>query len=134
MKPSSVSDTLFNQLSFRGERQNIISSNIANVNTPGYKTKELVFDSELKKVDNNNLKLTTTNTMHIQSLPNHSNNGGPRIVEVKGLTEQNDGNNVNMDAQMSEMSKNKVLFDALQGSIKKDSRLFRSVIESSQKN
>lgn len=49
MKPSSVTDTLFNQLNFRGDRQKIISSNIANINTPGYKTKDLVFESELKK-------------------------------------------------------------------------------------
>ena len=53
---------------------------------------------------------------------------------VKGLQEQNDGNNVNLDTQMSEMSKNKILFDAIQSSIKRDSRLFRSVIESSAKN
>lgn len=134
MKPSSVTDVLFNQLSFRGDRQNVISSNIANVNTPGYKTKELVFEDELNKVGKNNLQLAITNPMHLQSLPDSSKMHGPRIVEVKGLVEQNDGNNVNMDTQMSEMSKNKVIFDALQSSIKKDSRLFRSVIESSQKN
>lgn len=58
----------------------------------------------------------------------------PSLIEVQGLEEQNDGNNVNLDAQMSEMSKNKVLFDAVQTAIKKDSSLFRSVIESSAKN
>jgi flagellar basal-body rod protein FlgB len=35
---------------------------------------------------------------------------------------------------MSEQSKNKVLFDAIQSSIKKDSRLFRSVIDASGKS
>jgi flagellar basal-body rod protein FlgB len=56
------------------------------------------------------------------------------LINVKGLEEQNDGNNVNLDTQMSEMSKNKILYDAIQSSIKKDSRLFRSVVESSAKN
>ncbi|GAB1465413.1 hypothetical protein MASR2M54_09130 [Aliarcobacter cryaerophilus] len=58
----------------------------------------------------------------------------PRLIEVPNLIEQNDGNNVNLDSQMSEQSKNKVLFDAIQSSIKKDSRLFRSVIDASGKS
>ena len=135
MKASSVSDLLFNQLSFRSDRQNVISSNIANINTPNYKTQDLVFESELKKVDNSkDLKMFTTNSKHLSQSMNIPKVNEPNLIEVKGLEEQNDGNNVNLDTQMSEMSKNKVLFDALQSSIKKDSRLFRSVIESSQKN
>ncbi len=136
MKASGVTDLLFEQLSFRGDRQKVISSNIANINTPNYKTKELVFQDELKKVDDSkNLALKTTNSMHISATSiNQSTNDKSRLIEVKGLEEQNDGNNVNLDKQMSEMSKNKVIFDALQSSIKKDSALFKSVIQASQKN
>ncbi|MCP4969046.1 MAG: flagellar basal body rod protein FlgB [Arcobacter sp.] len=136
MKPSSVTDLLFNQLSFRSDKQKIISSNIANINTPGYKTKDLTFDNEIKKVENdkNDLKMATTNSKHINEMMDIQKRNEPRLIELKGLEEQNDGNNVNLDTQMSEMSKNKIIFDALQSSIKKDSRLFRSVIESSQKN
>lgn len=136
MEASGVTNLLFKHLSFRSDRQNVISSNIANVNTPGYKTKELVFEGEMSKVKGNNeLQLFTTNTKHINPSLNDINKlNEPRLVNVKGLKEQNDGNNVSMDNQMSEMSKNKIIFDAIQSSIKKDSRLFRSVIESSQKN
>lgn len=137
MKASGVTNLLFEQLSFRGERQKVISSNIANINTPNYKTKELVFDDELKKVDTSkDLALKTTDSKHIRTLPTNGNQNDDysRLVEVKGLEEQNDGNNVNLDAQMSEMSKNKVIFDALQSSIRKDSALFKSVIEASKNN
>ncbi|MGB0990226.1 MAG: flagellar basal body rod protein FlgB [Halarcobacter sp.] len=136
MEASGVTNLLFKHLSFRSDRQNVISSNIANVNTPGYKTKELVFEDEMSKVKGNNeLELFTTNTKHINPSLNDINKlNEPRLVNVKGLKEQNDGNNVSMDNQMSEMSKNKIIFDAIQSSIKKDSRLFRSVIESSAKN
>ena len=136
MEASGVTDLLFKHLSFRSDRQDIISSNIANVNTPGYKTKELVFEQELNKQNSQrDLSLSTTNSKHINpSLSDINNFNEPRLVNVKGLKEQNDGNNVSMDKQMSEMSKNKIIFDAIQSSIKKDSRLFRSVIESSQKN
>ena len=48
MHASNVSATLFEQLNFRGERQKVISSNIANINTPNYKTKDLVLEDELK--------------------------------------------------------------------------------------
>ena len=133
MQASSVSNTLYEQLNFRGEKQKVISSNIANINTPNYKTKDLIFEDELNSATNS-LKLKQTNVRHISSISSISSNGNPRLVEVKGLEEQNDGNNVNLDTQMGEMSKNKVLFDAIQSSIKKDSRLFRSVVESSAKN
>ena len=135
MEASSVTNKLFEQLNFRGERQKVISSNIANINTPNYKTKELLFQEELdKKALNNALEMKQTNIKHLSTINALSNGLNPKLVQVKGLEEQNDGNNVNLDTQMSEMSKNKILFDAIQSSIKRDSRLFRSVIESSAKN
>ncbi len=132
MEASSVTNKIFEQLNFRGERQKVISSNIANINTPNYKTKDLVFQDELEK-STLNLKMAQTNSRHIQNV-DFSNKINPSVVDVKGLQEQNDGNNVNLDSQMSELSKNKVIFDAIQSSIKRDSKLFRSVVESSAKN
>ena len=135
MEASSISNKLFEQLSFRGERQKVISSNIANINTPGYKTKELVFEDELNNsITNNSLQLKATNSKHMTNINSSLANSNPKLMEVDNLEEQNDGNNVNLDTQMGEMSKNKILFDAIQSSIKRDSRLFRSVIESSAKN
>ena len=135
MEASSISRKLFEQLNFRGERQKVISSNIANINTPGYKTKELVFEDELKNsITNNSLQMTATNSRHMTNVNSSLANSNPKLMEVENLEEQNDGNNVNIDTQMGEMSKNKVLFDAIQSSIKRDSKLFRSVVESSAKN
>ncbi len=134
MEASDISSRLFEQLNFRGEKQKVISSNIANINTPAYKTKDLVFENELNNRLGNTLKMQVTSPKHMSSIGSNLSNANPKLVEVKGLEEQNDGNNVNLDTQMSEMSKNKILFDAIQSSIKRDSRLFRSVIESSAKN
>ena len=133
MNASKISGTLFEQLNFRAERQKVISSNIANVNTPDYKTKELVFDDELNLAMKNSLQMNQTNRMHMNNIDINSRLSNPRLVEVKGLQEQNDGNNVNLDAQISEQSKNKVIIDAIQSAIKRDSRLFRSMIDSSAK-
>ena len=135
MEASSISNKLFEQLNFRGERQKVISSNIANINTPGYKTKELVFEDELNNsITNNSLQLKATNSKHMTNINSSLTNSNPKLMEVDNLEEQNDGNNVNLDTQMGEMSKNKILFDAIQSSIKRDSKLFRSVVESSAKN
>lgn len=133
MEASSISGKLFEQLNFRAEKQKVISSNIANINTPNYKTKELVFENELEMASKNSLNLKKTNSRHMQNMDLSSNISNPRMVEVQGLLEQNDGNNVNLDSQMSEQSKNKVLIDAIQSSIKRDSRLFKSMIESYSK-
>ena len=135
MEASSISNKLFEQLNFRGERQKVISSNIANINTPGYETKELVFEDELNNsITNNSLQLKATNSKHMTNINSSLANSNPKLMEVDNLEEQNDGNNVNLDTQMGEMSKNKILFDAIQSSIKRDSKLFRSVVESSAKN
>ena len=133
MNASNVSSTLFEQLNFRAERQKVISSNLANVNTPNYKTKELVFDEQISLANKNSLQMSQTNNKHMRNIDSVSNLSNPRLLEVKGLQEQNDGNNVNLDAQISEQSKNKVIIDAIQSAIKRDSRLFRSMIDSSAK-
>ena len=134
MEISPVKALLFEQLSFRSERQKVISSNIANINTPHYKTKELIFEDEMKKVDKNDLKMNITHQNHIAFPSDEKQINKPTLREVRGLEEQNDGNNVSLDTQMGEMSKNQMIFSALQQSIKTDSRLLRSVIESSAKN
>ena len=134
MQPSSVTDILFKQLNYRGERQKVISTNIANLDTPGYKTKELAFKDQLKNAENEfQLKLATTHHNHMRAM-NDQLKSPLKVYEVKGLPEQNDGNNVNLDTQMSEMSKNDVMFQALKNSIKKDSLWFKNVIDSSAKN
>jgi flagellar basal-body rod protein FlgB len=133
MHASNVSSKLFEQLNFRAERQKVISSNIANINTPNYKTKELVFDDELNLAMKNSLQMNQTNTKHMKNIDLASTLSNPRVMEVQGLQEQNDGNNVNLDSQISEQSKNKVILDAIQTAIKRDSRLFRNMIESSNK-
>lgn len=134
MQPSRVTDLLFQQLNFRGERQKVISSNIANIDTPDYKTKDLKFQSILNKSKHDTqLQLTRTNSKHMGLLESSKKNK-MEMYEVKGLEEQNDGNNVNLDTQMGAMSKNSIMFNAIQNSIKKDSLWFKTVIDSSSKN
>jgi len=135
MQPSTVTELLYKQLNFRGEKQKIISTNLANIDTPNYKTKELKFKDQLtKSQEEYTLELKTTHVNHM-ALDRPSNQNKNYILqEVQGLEEQNDGNNVNLDAQMSNMAQNSVMFSAIQNSIKKDSMWLKSIIDASSKN
>ena len=132
MEASGVTELLFKQLNFRGERQKVISSNIANIDTPDYKTKDLRFKNELDK-SNDSLQLKVTNKNHMQ-MEITKETSSVKMYQVDGLEEQNDGNNVNLDTQMSQQAQNTMMFTAIQNSIKKDSAWFKSMIDSSSKN
>jgi len=65
MDASSVTQLLFQQLNYRSERQKVISSNIANIDTPNYKTKDLKFSDYMNKSqDEYQLQMTLTNKSH----------------------------------------------------------------------
>ena len=63
-------------------RQKLVSSNIANADTPGYQTKDIDFRSELQR-----------------AATNGPANFLPVIRSVHGLLERPDGNNVSMDRE-----------------------------------
>jgi flagellar basal-body rod protein FlgB len=135
MTASNVSDLLFEQLSFRSDRQKIISSNIANLNTPNYKTKDISFETTLEnKKEENDLKMFVTNKNHISFDNEKTNTTTIKQFEVEGLEVQNDGNNVNLDQQISQMAQNKVIHGAITNSIKKDASWFKLMLDASSKN
>ncbi len=139
MTASNVSDLLYQRLAYSAEKQKVISSNIANINTPNYKTKDISFEGQLtqsvQSSQSTDLALTVTNKKHISlNQTTNTNLKTNHIYEVQGLESQNDGNNVNLDQQISEMAKNSVMQSAITNSITKDSRWFKLVVDSSGKN
>jgi flagellar basal-body rod protein FlgB len=134
MQASDVSELLYQKLNYTSERQKVISTNIANINTPEYKTKDLSFEEHLNKTKSNDLKLATTHKSHISFSSQNSSSSAMKLYEVENLEEQNDGNNVSLDKQISEMSKNAVMNDAIANSIKRDSRWFKMMVDAAGKN
>ena len=63
-------------------RSGIIAGNIANIDTPGYHTRDVDFHSQLTAL-----------------MSDESQQSTPRVTEVAGLTERPDGNNVNIDRE-----------------------------------
>ncbi|WP_182188454.1 flagellar basal body rod protein FlgB [Pectinatus frisingensis] len=99
-------------------RQQVISNNIANVNTPNFKRKELVFESILAKElypkqDSGNLQLAVTNPGHISNDDSTAGFTGPVIRNDTSTTMRTDGNNVDPDIEMAALAKNTLYYDAL---------------------
>jgi flagellar basal-body rod protein FlgB len=64
-------------------RQTLIASNVANIDTPGYRTRDIDFEREMRQAEE-----------RISSDPL-----SPRPVAVAGLMERPDGNNVDLDRE-----------------------------------
>ena len=91
------------------QRQSLISGNLANIDTPGFKTLDLSFEEELQNASNSTLDRTgVTNKRHIPLGPGGHSSGAPK--EVAGLTIRNDLNNVNIDREMAQLSTNAMKF------------------------
>jgi flagellar basal-body rod protein FlgB len=90
-------------------KQKVISNNIANVDTPNYKAQEVRFNKALGN-EMQKLHATKTNNKHIDF---GSKSSGYQIVTRNNTNYQHNGNNVDIDQEMTEMAKNQIQYNAL---------------------
>ena len=88
-------------------RQKLITSNIANVDTPGYKTQDIDFQSEFQSAMNT----------------------GANPIAVPGLKPNNDGNNVSLDRETRLLSENALRFNIASQLIKGQFSPLKSAID-----
>lgn len=79
---TSTMNLLEKALDVASQRQQLVTANIANVDTPGYQTKDIDFRAELQR-----------------AVSDGPANFMPVVRAVKGLLERPDGNNVSMDRE-----------------------------------
>jgi len=102
-------------------RQKVISSNIANSDTPGYKAKDVKFNDLLGK----EMKLATTDPKHI---------GSGKSGEVSARTEVEDNlswqdrNNVELNVEVAKMTENSLLHDAAVTILSSKIRMYRNAL------
>lgn len=91
------------------KRQESISSNIANINTENYKANKISFEEILKRTSNKNMFKTDERHFGQRNIENM------QIKEEKRKnTYVNDnGNNVDLDLEMTELSANELKYSAL---------------------
>jgi flagellar basal-body rod protein FlgB len=84
-----VSQQLEKYMDLVSTRQKLVAANIANADTPGYRTKDIAFQMEFQTL---------------------AQGEKPRIVEVPDLKVKNDGNDVNLDREARMLSENNLRF------------------------
>jgi flagellar basal-body rod protein FlgB len=103
-------------------RQQTIAHNIANVDTPGYRAREVSFEEQLRaelaaprrSAELVRLGLVTTHQRHIPLDPRlHLNGTRPQIAESLDGTLRADGNTVDVDREMAKLAETQVVYNAL---------------------
>lgn len=115
-------------------RQQALSSNIANVDTPGYKRADVSFEEELKSALNKQerLELKTTDKKHLSNKL-ELENVHPKIFRQQDSYMRNDFNNVDIELEMAAISKNNVAYNALAELISNKLKMVRSAINEGRK-
>ncbi|WP_314209119.1 flagellar basal body rod protein FlgB [Vagococcus salmoninarum] len=94
-------------------RQKTISNNIANVNTAGYKVERVEFEQKLQDViSESSFQLERTNDKHLTSRGKIVDLN-PEIVKREDTAIKKDGNNVDIDMEMSEKAVNELYYSSL---------------------
>lgn len=101
-------------LNLRAQRQEILASNIANADTPGYQARDIDFSSELKRAleqgraQGSGLSLALTSARHItvQNLQPPSLDLMYRIPDQPAM----DGNTVDMDRERTQFADNSLKY------------------------
>jgi len=139
MNISRAHDLMQSALDFRAARQDMIAGNIANADTPFYRPRDVRFEEVLAQKSasifadkSQTLAMSRTDGAHLEGIDSQSN-AKPTTFFRDGHMARNDGNSVDLDVETTEMAKNSTMFNALTAALKKDSAIFKSVIDASGK-
>ena len=92
-------------------RQKLVASNIANADTPGYRTKDIDFRAEFAQ------------QMQGQEC------AGPQTIEPDGLAVKSDGNNVSLDRESRMLAENAMRYSVASNLARAELHAIKSAIE-----
>ena len=109
-----TTEALSTSLNMRLLRHNIISSNVANAETPGYHAKKLDFEEALARaLDTDGMRsMSTSNENHFALGGRAPAKVGPDIYENPEGAINNDGNTVDLEREMSSLAENTIMYKA----------------------
>jgi len=102
-----VAGSLERYMDLLAARQKLVASNIANAETPGYRTMDLDFEREFRS---------------------QVAGAQPRAVEVAGLEVNHDGNNVSLDREARMLAENGLRFQVAEALLKSKLQEMRQAI------
>jgi flagellar basal-body rod protein FlgB len=104
----ALSSRIEHYMDLLSTRQKLVASNIANVDTPGYHTKDIDFQFEFMS--------------QVAGL-------APDVREAPGLKVKNDGNDVNLDREARLLAENAMRFNLASTLLKGQLKMIRSAIQ-----
>jgi len=104
-----ISGELERYMDLLSARQKLVASNIANADTPGYRTQDIDFQAEFANAT-----------------------GPPRAIDVAGLQVKNDGNNVSIDRETRLLAENALRFNVASSLLREQIQVMRSAIKEGQ--
>lgn len=104
----AIANRLEHYMDLLAARQRLVASNIANADTPGYKTRDIDFQFEFMSL---------------------VEGGSPNVVQPPDLAVRNDGNNVSMDREARLLAENAMRFNLASNLLRSQVRMVRSAIE-----
>ena len=108
-----VASNLEHYMNLLSTRQKLVASNIANADTPGYKTKDIDFQFEFMSL--------------AKDAPVSQANAN--VIEPQGLETKNDGNNVDMDRESRMLAENALRFSLASTLARGQIRAIRNAIQ-----
>lgn len=105
---NGVGSSLERYMDLLSRRQGLVASNIANADTPGYKTKDIDFQFEFLSL---------------------AEGGEARAIEPPGLVGKNDGNNVSVDRESRLLAENAIRFSVASQLLRSQIRGLRVAIQ-----
>ena len=101
-----------NYLTYLSRRQEVIAANIANADTPGYRTMDIALPAIFSSI-------------YLEA----AGQPGPWLEEAPGLPARNDGNNVSMDREARLLSETSLKFNLATQMLRAELKNIRSAIE-----
>jgi flagellar basal-body rod protein FlgB len=127
-KTTSALDT---SLNMRLLKQDVLSANIANAETPGYKAQRVDFESTLSRaLDLDGLRhLDANHPQHFPTAKGSIENIKADIYDEPDVVVNNDGNTVDMEKEMARLTENTILYKAAVELINKKMGAMKYVVQ-----
>jgi flagellar basal-body rod protein FlgB len=110
-------------------RNEVISNNIANVDTPGFKRSSVLFEEVLSNSMNNKLHGFRINNKHLPIGRDRENRVEPKVIKDNNkLSMRIDGNNVDVENEMAALAKNNIKYQLLVQNLNSGFKRLKTVI------
>lgn len=103
-----IAGSLERYMDLLSARQKLVASNVANADTPGYKTRDIDFQAEFRSL---------------------IGGGTAGVTEVVGLKTKQDGNNVSLDREARLLAENAIRFTVASNLMRTEIRAVRNAID-----